>query len=289
MVKSFLVISLFFGLINVFSAEKTLSDESSRRPASNAQIADLELLNEARRLFAENKLDEALVVYSKIPASSDFWLDSLEERAWVYTRKSNYEKALGDLKSVANKVWAPQTGPETMMLSAFVSLKICAYKDVLEKIEQFKTRMIPRVESLEGLLERPVTPRLRKHLAQAAKGDLRLSQLGSEAEKFPRYFFRDQELINAFTSNAESTVASRIKTLAERDLEEIQKNLKKMKVIEVEVIQRVFSADELKMGKNKLDFEKYDRSSQVSFPISDDEVWVDEVGSYEVRAQQCPQ
>ncbi len=257
--------------------------------AQSPQAEDLRLLTEARILFAKDKLDESLEVYSKIPVSSDFWLDSLEERAWVHTRQKNYEKALGELKSVANKVWAPQTGPETMMLSAFVSLKICAYKDVLEKIEQFKSRMIPRVESLEGLMSQPNSPRLRKHLEKAAKGDLRLSNLGSEAEKFPRYFYRDIDLLTAFRNGDQNQVNARLKSLAERDLDDIQKNLKKMKVIEIEVIQRVFTQDELKMGKKNLNFEAYDRNSQVSFPVSDDEVWVDEVGSYEVRAQQCPQ
>ena len=62
-----------------------------------------------------------------------------------------------------------------------------------------------------------------------------------------------------------------------------------MKVIEVEVMQRVFGSDNLKQAKKDLRFEKYDRRSQVSFPVDDDDVWVDEVGNYEVKAQQCPQ
>lgn len=253
------------------------------------QGSDLELMISARDAFKQNKLSEAIEIYSKIPVSSDFWLDSLEERAWAHTRNKNYEKALGDLKSVANKVWAPQAGPETMMLSAFVSFKICAYKDVLDKVGQFKTRMIPRVEALEKILNQPLSSKAKSLISRAAQGQLKMSQLGSDAEKYPRYFYRDQSLISAFQKQDERALSERMKALAERDLSEIEKNLKKMKVLEVEVIQRVFTQDRVAANKQKLNFENYDRNTQVSFPVSDDEVWVDEVGHYEVKAESCPQ
>lgn len=257
---------------------------------STAQVKnqnDVQTLNQARALYASGKLDEAVKLYDTITASSDFWLDSLEERAWAYTREKKYEKALGDLKSITNKVWAPQVGPETMMLSAFVSLKICAYKDVIDKVERFRKRMIPRVEALENILARPTPAALMTHLKKASSGKLKMADLGADAEKFPRYFFRDQVMLSSYENNDLENLTRRLRTLAERDLEEIAKNIKKMKVLEVEVIQRVFTSEKISQKKEPLKFEKYDKNTQVSFLADDEEVWIDEVGNYEVKAQKC--
>lgn len=256
--------------------------------ASQESGTDIEIMNSAREAFKQNKLNEAIEIYSKIPASSDFWLDSIEERAWAHTRSLQYERALGDLKSVGNKFWAPQAGPETMMLSAFVSYKICAYKDVLEKVTQFKARMGPRIEALEKLLSQAPPESFQNWMSLAAEGKLRMSQLGIEAEKYPRFFYRDQKLIAAFRNQDQKRFLGRLRILAERDLSEIERNLKKMKVLEVEVIQRAFVHERLAKTKKELRFEKYDRNTQVSFPVSDDEIWIDEVGHYEVRAESCP-
>jgi hypothetical protein len=254
---------------------------------SQARASDIDLMTSARKAFKQNKLQEAIDIYSKVPVSSDFWLDSIEERAWAHTRNMNYEKALGDLKSVGNRFWSSQTGPETMMLSAFVSFKICAFKDVLRKVDQFKSRMHPRVESLEKIMTEPLSEGFREAMVRAAEGKLRMSQLGSDAEKYPRYFYRDHKLIAASLAKDEKSLISRLRFLASRDLDEIERNLKKMKILEVEVIQRAFSDNKISKTKKDLRFGNYDRSSQVAFPVSDEEIWVDEVGHYEVKAESC--
>ena len=100
---------------------------------------DMQTIENARGEFAKGRFQQAIELYSLIPASSDFWLDAIEERAWSFTRLGQYENALADLHSVTMPVWRSQVGPETYMLSTFVSLKICAYKDVVKKINTFKT------------------------------------------------------------------------------------------------------------------------------------------------------
>ncbi|MFN7906038.1 MAG: hypothetical protein ACK5P5_12725 [Pseudobdellovibrionaceae bacterium] len=249
--------------------------------------SDRQLLLQGRLLFEKNKLDEAIETYSKIPVSSDFWLEALEERAWAHTRNKDYPKALADLKSVTHPVWSAQVGPESIMLSAFVSLKICAYKDTLEKIELFKKRMISRVTALENLQKNPVTPGLMKNLQLATDKKMTVMELGKSAELYPRYFFRDQKLLQAYSVKDLAKMSSRISDLIDRDMNEIQKNLTKMKVIEIEVIQRVSTTKEIKQTKKNLSFSRYDKSQQVSFPILDDEVWLDEMGSFEVKSQHC--
>lgn len=250
---------------------------------------DSETMEKARGLFARGEFKKAAELYTTVPASSDFWLEALEERAWSEVRINEYEKALADLQSITSTVWSSQVGPESYMLSTFVSLKICNYKDVVKKIETFKKRMLPRVDSLQATLDKPLTESFWKLSDSIKKGQISMASLGSEAEKYPRYFFRDKELIAALKADKKDKVQNRMRSLAEQDMAEIELNLKKMKIIDVEVIQKVLLADEkAKKQKSDLKFASVDTDEKLVFPVTDDEVWVDEVGHFEAKADKCP-
>jgi hypothetical protein len=257
--------------------------------AMAAPTSDLATMEKARALYAKGDLAKAVETYNQITPSSDFWLDSIEERAWAATRQGDFEKALADLQSITSAVWTSQVGPETYMLSTFVSLKICAYKDVVKKIGLFKKRMLPRVDALQAMVDQPLPAAFWEMSSALKEGKINMVSLGNGAEKYPRYFYRDQQLISALASNQNAKAEARMKQLAQADLSEIETNLKKMKVIEVELIQKVLMADDLKKSKSKnLQFTSVDRNKQLVFPVSDDEVWVDEVGHYQVKAENCP-
>lgn len=249
---------------------------------------DLATMEKARTLYAKNQLTEAISVYKTIPVASDFWLDSIEERAWAYVRQGQFEEALGDLQSITSAVWSTQVGPETYMLSTFVSLKICAFKDVIKKIDLFKKRMLPRVEALQALAQQPLPEELVDMTKDLKSSKVSMSLLGTRAEKYPRYFYRDLKLINLLKTQQLGKAGDRMKDLAEIDLKEIEANLKKMKVIEVELIQKVLMADDLKQASKNLKFSAVDRDRQLIFPVTDDEIWVDEVGNFQVKAENCP-
>jgi hypothetical protein len=256
---------------------------------SGAAVSDLSIMESARGLYAEGKLGPAIEKYSQIQPSSDFWLDSIEERAWSHTRRAEYESALADLQSITSPVWTSQVGPETFMLSTFVSLKICAFKDVVKKVAQFKEIMLPRVESLQTMIRTPLSASFLKLAEPIKRGQVTMASLGKSADKFPRYFYRDKKLISALRAAQNSLAQERLIELAKEDLAEIELNLKKMKVIEVELIQKVLMADANQKNQNKrLKFGKIDRDKELVFPVNDDEVWVDEVGHYQVKANQCP-
>lgn len=248
-----------------------------------------EMMEKARGHFAKNEFAKAIEIYTEIPASSDFWLEALEERAWSETRLGQYEKALADLHSITSTVWSSQVGPEAYMLSTFVSLKICAYKDVVKKIDLFKKRMLPRVEALTTMVEKPLDNSFWTMADGIKNQSVSMMTLGSKAENYPRYFFRDKKVIDGLKAGTKSKVQARMKELAQADLNEIELNLKKMKIIDVEVIQKVFLADQSKRAKKSdLKFSKVNTDEQLVFPVTDDEVWVDEVGHYQVKAEQCP-
>jgi hypothetical protein len=175
------------------------------------------------------------------------------------------------------------------MLSTFVSLKICAYKDVVKKIATFKKRMLPRVDSLQEMVAKPL-PEKFWQMAETIKSEkISMAALGNEAEKYPRYFFRDRQLIKYLKAGQKTKVQDRMKTLAQQDLNEIELNLKKMKIIDVEVTQKVILTDDLKSkNKSDLNFASVDRNQKMIFPVTDEEVWVDEVGHFQVKADKCP-
>ncbi|OYZ23095.1 MAG: hypothetical protein B7Y39_06290 [Bdellovibrio sp. 28-41-41] len=251
--------------------------------------SDKDKMNKARELYAKGKLNEAVEIYSKIPPSSDFWLEALEERAWAHTRQGKFEESLADLQSITSPVWAPQVGPETYLLSTFVSLKICAYKDVTKKIEIFKKRMLPRVDALQTMIDQPISEETWTTLSKMKKSDLNMSSLGQQAEKYPRYFYRDLQLTSLVKQGSRDKAQARLKVLAKQDLAEIETNLKKMKIIDVELIQNVLTMDKDQAAKNKkLKFSGIDKNKSMTFPVSDEEVWVDEVGHFEVKTDNCP-
>jgi hypothetical protein len=254
-----------------------------------AAVSDKDKMNRARELYAKGKLDAAVEIYSKIQPSSDFWLEALEERAWAHTRQGKFEESLADLQSITSPVWAPQVGPETYMLSTFVSLKICAYKDVTNKIEIFKKRMLPRVDALQTLIDQPMSEETWATLSNMKTSNLSMSSLGQKAEKYPRYFYRDLELTSLVKKGARERAQTRLKSLAKQDLAEIETNLKKMKIIDVELIQNVLTMDKDQAAKKKkLKFSGIDKNKSMTFPVSDEEVWVDEVGHFEVKTDNCP-
>lgn len=251
--------------------------------------SDKQLMADARSEYAKGNLKKAIQLYSKVQPESDFWLESIEERAWGWTRLNEYENALADLQSITSPVWSTQIGPESYMLSTFVSLKMCNYKEVLHKINLFKKRMLFRVDSLDQIKQKPLSKEFVKLIPEIKNAKLSLMQLGKNAELFPRYFFRDLKLIEALQKNQTALAASRMKDLAEADLKEIEINLKKMKIIEVEMMQAVLMQDKEEKKSDRLEFSKVNRNQKMVFPVTDDEVWLDEVGQFQVRAQKCAQ
>jgi hypothetical protein len=256
-------------------------------PALSFAASDKKMMSDAREQFAAGNMKKAIQLYSKITPDSDFWLESIEERAWSWTRLNEYENALADLQSITSPVWSSQVGPETYMLSTFVSLKMCNYKEVLNKMNLFKKRMLFRIDALDKLNGQTLSKEFQELIPDIKSSKLNMVQLGKNAELYPRYFFRDTTLIQALKSGQSTAAAQRLKVLADADLKEIQTNLKKMKIIEVEMMQTVLMADKTDSKKEKLDFSSVDRNHQVTFPVTDDEVWIDEVGQYQVRAQKC--
>ena len=81
-------------------------------------------------------------------------------------------------------------------------------------------------------------------------------------------------------------ISKRLVYLAKSNLKEIEKTLNLLHVIEAEVIQRIhIAAEPNSKYRNKLEQKG---SEWMSFPVSDDEIWVDEIDKFQVQVKNCP-
>lgn len=247
--------------------------------AQSKEASDLDLLKQARKQYSQNKLVDAISTYNKVSKESDFWVDALEEKAWAHTRMKEYGKAMADLKSVLNPVFIRYASSEAIMHAAFVDLKVCNYKGVAEKIPLFKQTMLPRVEALEKIIENSNSEFVKNWIQKAKSSQLKFADLGQDVVKLPRLFHRQKSLNT-----------KKMKELAEAELKEISKNLKKMKIIEIELIHRTQVSD-VKLAEDKsLNFDKKKSKDVLIFPVKEgsQEIWLDEIGKFEVQTTQCP-
>lgn len=234
-----------------------------------------------RLQYQKNNLALAIDAYNKVEKESDYWVDALEEKAWAYTRNQDYNKALAELKSILNPVFINLASPESVMLAAFVDLKICNYKGVAEKIPLFKKLMLPKVEGLEMLVKNPKSDLATQYISKMKEKSLTAADIGQDVVKLPRYFYRDTQLAQH---------PELMKKLAQNDLDIISKNLKKMKIIEIELIQRTQTSD-VKLAEDKdLKFDKTKSKDALVFPVeqNSNEIWLDEIGKFDVQTTQCP-
>lgn len=247
---------------------------------------DLILITAARLLYQNGALDKAIEYYKKIPRTSDYWLEAVEERAWAHAKQKKYDDAKSDLQTLTAPLFAPHLGPEPYLLQAFVDLKTCDYKAVFETLKLFKERYQKRSQGLEALKNNPKSADVQSFFdrIKSEKTSLTQTKLGADAQKFPRLAHRDQTLRNAVTAGNKAMALEKIKSLAQADLTEISNVLKKMHIIEVEAIQRMHAAQ----PTTKIDLKDHETgSNQIRFPYSG-EVWLDELDHYKVSSDSCP-
>lgn len=280
-----------------------------------------------RAHFQKGEFEKATEYYTQVPKSSDFWFESVEERAWAAIREGNYAKALGDATTLTTPVFTPLIGPEPYFMAAFSGLKICDYPMIFKFSEKFKKRFKSTSAGLEELVKTGTSAAAQKALAKLVKGDLTIATYGPEAQFLPRNFHHDEyvrrhlmyrkalvieaarateiaaelngdglslgllsgkiQSMQTKASASEKLALNRMQRLAQEDLKEIKANLQKMHIIEAEVIQRIHLAS--KPGKNTQKISR--QSDELVFPYDDgenEEVWMDELDNYRSLSNGCP-
>lgn len=269
-------------LITVFSV-------NSFAESTKVVTSALSVMNKARVYFSKGELDKALSEYEKVPKSSDFWLESIEEKAHVMGRKKEYAKALALLQTPLSSAFVGLTGPEPYFVAALTHLKICDYSSIFKISSLFKERFKERVIALSQLKNPEGQAVIQDFINRIANKPFHLETLGALVKTLPRNLPRDQVLQDLSkvkkSSNRDTAIQSRILKLAKADLNEIEDILNKLQILEAEVIHRIHLADKNNSKREKQgDFKK--GKDVMSFPYSG-EVWLDELDNYATRVEKC--
>lgn len=263
-------------------------------------------LNLGRLFFAKKDFQGAIDHYQKVSRGSDFWFEALEEEAWSYIRLNQPDKATSKLTTLLSPVFQNAVGPETYYAANYNALKICDYSTVFKNGKLFKERQQVRIRSLEALAKSGVQELLPQALAGMVAGKASYSDYGKEAAVLPRFFWRDSELqdiahlIKSKTlSNNSETKINEIKNLekkfslkmqqmAQSELADYRRVIDKLQIIEAEVIQRLYLDPNLKAKRTEELVPPPTNADVLTFP-HDEELWLDEIDSYQSRIKLCPQ
>lgn len=279
----------------------------------------------ARVLFQKGKLQDAVDSYSKIPKSSEFWLDAVEERAWAYLRLNNYDKTRSDITTLLAPTFKDYASAEVYVLAAITNLKICDYPQILKDGKLFKERHIERIQELESLAKNGSNTHIQTILEKMDQTGADLSAAAGKLASLPRMALRSVDFVQATNTRSQllkevaaaqalnsrlevmggfssmnklitwaqrksqslrSLALREVKSLASQEVKEYRVMVNKLKLAEVEVIHRMNVDDSLKGKRGELGSVSQGRDVLV-FPY-EDEVWIDELDNYQARVKDCP-
>jgi hypothetical protein len=306
-------------------AAKTLAPllKASKSPVS----VDLLQLTAARLLFQNGYFDAAMKYYEKVPKKSEYWTEAQEEMAWAYIRKGEPQNTLAISQSLTLPVVAAQNGPEAFFLRSLAQLKICDYKGVSESLSQFPKLFKGRTESLENLSKAGRSPSADRALAKMKNQQIKIQSLQQDALELPRFMTRDHRLYHlirvqnqlqsdsknaeilyskplALTGlqayfellkqdlsqrahSAEAATHARVRDLASAEVAETKEILRKMHIVEAELIQQVSLAERVAKQTKGLNIpEKRGSTGAKGTDVlkfkAENEIWFDEISNYKV-------
>lgn len=268
---------------------------SAKVGSKSEPTSDRQVLREARVAFEKKDYRRSINLYSKIPATSDYWSESLEERAWALVHVKEHDQALSLVKTLTAPPVKYEIGGEPYLLSGIVQLRLCNYNELFRVMKHFKSDIQPRYEALQVLAKTGNSPAAEKFLSRSFEaGDVSRATAGEDLANLPRMVYRDKKLRTAFLASMKpgsdkhmAIVRARLKSLAERDVKDLGEVLRKFHLIEVEAVSRMYSKVHLADAKTPSSKVQRDANTLV-FPDDSDDVWLDELDNYHVEANGCP-
>ncbi len=247
----------------------------------------------ARILFQQGDLAASEKTYMQIPQTSEYWFESLEERAHIHGRRKEYSKAIELLKTVMAAPFENVVGPEHFFVASLTSLRTCDYSGVFRTNEKFKDRFLSRTNRLKEIVATNLNadPFLNELLLRINKNKgITFEVVGSLSTDLPRNLHRDQKVIHLAQTEPsdlrDRALREQIQSLARRELKEIESVTNKLHLIEAEVIEGLYLVEERSKNREKQGTilgEKY----ALKFPVND-EVWLDELNAYSAQIEKCP-
>ncbi len=258
--------------------------------SSQKEIGQDEILMALARVkYQGGNLSDAIELYGQISSKSDFWLQSLEEKAWAYLKQNKFEKALSLYHTLSAPAFSAQVGPEAYLIGAYSSLRICDYKSVFEIFTSYKAKYKDLAPELQKLSKNPSSPAVERALqviALSSKKDKKLNwaDLGSDVTRLPQFINRDKEISEDMKAGNKYQALNRVMTLVSNDLKDISQITRKLHIVEIEAIQRMSLKDHKEAVTTHVSEQQ--TNNDISFP-KEEETWLDEVTHYQVRAEGC--
>lgn len=291
-----------------------LSSIENKAVPSCVQCSVKQKMRRARELYDQNQLNAASQLYYQIPKGSDLWLEAVEERAWVHFRKEEYEKAIAQTKTLLSPQFVGAISSEAYFLQSLAKLRICDYSGVLETHQLFKERQRQRIVEMTNLAQTGSNPALQALLKKDLKFPLQFQELGETVSQMPLLFYRDKQFQKTLVrlkaaqaalaalpkpsfqnlnsqwmkvrNESSQALQERLKFLAQEELKGHSQMIKKLNLIEVEVIQRIHTDQKLSQSDFKeTEFRKV-TDDELIF-MDDGQPWIDELDKYDVAAKAC--
>ena len=249
------------------------------------------LMTKARLVYQDGDMKKAIELYQQIPSASDYWLESLEEKAWAYLRIGEHGNALASLNTLKAPLFEPLVGPEPYFLAGLIHLRVCDYPKIFDSIKEFKEKFRPRLIAIQELSNKGTSKAAREVMQKLSSEPLVWKTIAAEAKELPRLFHRDKILaarVKAMQKGQATSayVMARLQQLAKQDMQEISDILQKVQLLEAEVIQRIHMAEKPNTRANRSSTIARNADTLV-FPDTN-EYWMDELDKYHVNVKGCP-
>lgn len=292
---------------------------------------DLMQITAARLLFQNGYFDASVKYYEKISKNSDYWTEAQEEMGWAYIRKGEPNNALALSESLVVSGMNYQVSPEAFFVRSLSQLKICDYSGVTETLALFPKRFKERTKVLSATSTEPATSSVDQGLALLKNKKIAFKDLGRNAQTLPRRFAHDERLYRFVQAQkhleneaqmaeklyakslaltglqgsfeklkqntlqraqmAKTSAYGRVKELALEEVRETKEILRKLHIVEAEVIQQASLAEKIaknaKGNEEKKGLTGYKGTAEaIRFP-AEDEVWFDEISNYRVDVKKA--
>jgi hypothetical protein len=150
----------------LYQADVPASD--ARESKEYANLKDLALINIARIYYELEKYENADEYYKQVDRESDFWAQSLFERAWTKFILTDLNNTLGLLLTLKAPYYQQlEYNPEGDILRALTFFYLCDYEAAQRILLQFEDKYKPMREELKAFLAEYNTDEGRK-LADSA-------------------------------------------------------------------------------------------------------------------------
>ena len=275
-----------------------------------------ETIKKARIAFEKKQYQKSIDLYNKIPKSSEYWFEAVEERGWAYFNSQDTEKAIAQTKTLISPQFGEIVNTEAYFLRSLAQLRICDYQGIFGTTQSFKDRQRERVLAVREMAKKGMNSNIQNALSKISSFPIKRTEIAESLLKAPVLYYKDIEVqeqmlrfkvadraLNVLASksgfenlrsNAEKMKSDSLRKLSTR-LQDLSKSedaintkiVQKLNLIEVEAIQRVHT--DMKLAEEMYSEQDFKETNTDKLVFMDDgRPWIDELDKYEVVSKSCP-